>query len=310
MAEMNIYARILIDEARRRGIDVDEIDSRFNIYALTFNGRTVRCRESLTEKTSAYAMTVSANKWLTIKFLREAGLSVPRQEIWHDERTAAAFLRRAGRLAVKPLNGEQGRGITVGVKTVEELNEAVGKALQFDDQVLLEEYITGSDLRVIVIDYHFVAAIERVPASVTGNGSSSIGALIAARNEQLQQETGGESQIPLDEDTTVLLEEQDLDLERVLPEGRRVRVCRLANFHSGGTIEDVTAVVSPELRAVAEKAASILSLPVVGLDFLVPAVDGDEYMVIEANERPGLANHEPQPTAEKFIDLLFPQTIH
>jgi hypothetical protein len=27
---------------------------------------------------------------------------------------------------------------------------------------------------------------------------------------------------------------------------------------------------------------------------------------IEANERPGLANHEPQPTAERFMDLLFP----
>jgi hypothetical protein len=28
---------------------------------------------------------------------------------------------------------------------------------------------------------------------------------------------------------------------------------------------------------------------------------------IEANERPGLANHEPQPTAQAFIDFLFPQ---
>ena len=44
---------------------------------------------------------------------------------------------------------------------------------------------------------------------------------------------------------------------------------------------------------------------VVGLDFIVPDVSGDEYVIIEANERPGLANHEPQPTAERFIDLLF-----
>jgi len=42
---------------------------------------------------------------------------------------------------------------------------------------------------------------------------------------------------------------------------------------------------------------------------MVQRVDGPEYVIIEANERPGLANHEPQPTAERFIDLLFPQTI-
>ncbi len=55
-------------------------------------------------------------------------------------------------------------------------------------------------------------------------------------------------------------------------------------------------------------AAQALEIPVVGLDLAVPDVEGPEYAIIEANERPGLANHEPQPTAERFIDLLFPQT--
>jgi D-alanine-D-alanine ligase-like ATP-grasp enzyme len=41
---------------------------------------------------------------------------------------------------------------------------------------------------------------------------------------------------------------------------------------------------------------------------MVPNVSEPEYVIIEANERPGLANHEPQPTAERFVDLLFPQT--
>ncbi|MDY6826745.1 MAG: ATP-grasp domain-containing protein [Bacillota bacterium] len=308
MAEMNIYARILIDEARRRGIEVEEIDSRFNIYTLAFKGRTVRCRESLTEKTSAYAMTISANKWLSLKFLRQEGLSVPRQEIWESEGAAVNFLRRVGRLAVKPLNGEQGKGITVGVSNPEDLAAAVEKASRLDDQILLEEYIESKDLRIIVIDYRFVAAIERVPAAVTGDGISTVEELITTRNKQLQRETDGESLIPLEDDTAVLVGEQGLSLNAVPAEERMVRVCRLANFHSGGTIEDVTSAISPELRAVAEKASRILELPVVGLDLMVPAVGGDEYAIIEANERPGLANHEPQPTAERFIDFLFPET--
>jgi D-alanine-D-alanine ligase-like ATP-grasp enzyme len=54
--------------------------------------------------------------------------------------------------------------------------------------------------------------------------------------------------------------------------------------------------------------AKALDIPLVGFDFLVPSVTKPDYVVIEANERPGLANHEPQPTAERFVDLLFPNT--
>ena len=60
--------------------------------------------------------------------------------------------------------------------------------------------------------------------------------------------------------------------------------------------------------ALVPRAAEALGIPVTGIDFLVPAVDGPDYVFIEANERPGLANHEPQPTAARFVDLLFPET--
>ena len=49
-----------------------------------------------------------------------------------------------------------------------------------------------------------------------------------------------------------------------------------------------------------------LDIPMVGLDLMVSAADQPDYVFIEANERAGLANHEPQPTAERFVDLLFP----
>ena len=70
----------------------------------------------------------------------------------------------------------------------------------------------------------------------------------------------------------------------------------------------MTPELHPELAQAAVAAARALSIPVTGLDLLVPRVDGPDYVIIEANERPGLANHEPQPTAERFIDLLFPLT--
>ncbi|MNJ77844.1 hypothetical protein D3C77_754450 [compost metagenome] len=62
------------------------------------------------------------------------------------------------------------------------------------------------------------------------------------------------------------------------------------------------------LADAAVRAARALEIPVVGLDFMVRDAEQAEYVIIEANERAGLANHEPQPTAERFVDLLFPHS--
>jgi D-alanine-D-alanine ligase-like ATP-grasp enzyme len=62
----------------------------------------------------------------------------------------------------------------------------------------------------------------------------------------------------------------------------------------------------PALVSAAEQAARYLHIPVVGLDFIVATPASEDYVILEANERVGLANHEPQPTVERFMDLLFP----
>ena len=98
------------------------------------------------------------------------------------------------------------------------------------------------------------------------------------------------------------------DLDDILPQDQTLTVRKAANLHTGGMIRDVTASLHPDLAGAAVRAAQALNIPIVGLDLIVDAVDESSYIIIEANERPGLANHEPQPTAERFVDLLFPQT--
>ncbi len=307
---MNIYAEILINEARRRGIEIKVIDEHFNYFTLSFRGETVRCWESFTDKTPAMSAMVCQNKYLTLKLLREGGLKVPRQSLWSSEQEGFKFLEICqNNIVVKPLDGEQGKGITVGVKTPEQLLKAVDYAKKYFGEVLLEEQVEGSDLRIIVINYEFVAAIERVPAFVVGDGRSSVEKLIKHRNKELFDTTRGESRIPLNEVSADFIKEQGCTLQDILSPGKKLQVCRLSNFHSGGTIKDVTPQVSDNLRRVSEKAAQILTMRVVGLDFMVSEPSATDYFIIEANERPGLANHEPQPTAEKFIDFLFPNTI-
>jgi D-alanine-D-alanine ligase-like ATP-grasp enzyme len=143
---------------------------------------------------------------------------------------------------------------------------------------------------------------------IRGTGTHSIRELMEKYNRRRMAATGGESRIPMDEETRRCLAEKDLDEDTVLPKDKEVMVRKTANLHTGGTIHDVTDQLHPDLAAAAVAAAKCLEVPVTGLDFIVPDVQGPEYVIIEANERPGLANHEPQPTAQRFIDLLFPET--
>jgi len=168
--------------------------------------------------------------------------------------------------------------------------------------------VAGEDLRVVVIDHRVVAAALRRPAEVVGDGRRTVRALIESTSQRRSRATGGESTIPLDETTDAVVADTGFALDDVLPAGARLRVRRTANLHTGGTIEDVTARLHPAIAESAVRASRAIGIPVTGLDFLVPDVEGPEHVFIEANERPGLANHEPQPTAQRFVDLLFPET--
>ena len=107
---------------------------------------------------------------------------------------------------------------------------------------------------------------------------------------------------------TRCLRGQGLSLDSVPGSGREVQVRRTANLHTGGTLHDVTDLLHPQIVEASIAAAKALDIPVVGLDFIVKAPVLDEFVFIEANERPGLANHEPQPVVERFLDLLFPRS--
>jgi len=305
-AELNPYARIIVDEARRRGIEIAIDDAEAGLFTLTQGGRRVRCRESLSDLTSAVSMTLCQDKQLTHRTLARAGIRLPAQQLAASAQDNAAFLAEHGSVVVKPVNGEQGQGVAVDLRDAEALEHAVERARQFDGRVLLESYHPGLDLRIVVIGYEVVAAAIRRPAQVIGDGRNTIGALIEAQSRRRQAATGGESRIPLDDETHRCLHEAGLDVDSVLEQGRQLAVRRTANLHTGGTLEDVTEQLHPELADAAVRAARALDIPVVGLDLLVEAADRPDYVFIEANERVGLANHEPQPTAERFIDLLFP----
>ena len=304
--DLNPYARIIADEALRRGIQVEVLDAETGELRLTHGGRTVITRESLSEFTSAVAMSRCDDKRRTRRIAVEAGVIVPRGRLATFDEKDHDFLKEVGDVVVKPTRGEQGKGITVGVDGPAELDAALARAHEHCPEVLIEQRAHGEDLRLVVVDGKVIAAAIRRPAEVIGTGQHTLRDLIEAESRRRAAATGGESRIPLDDITADTVREAGWSYDDVLPEGTRLRVRHTANLHQGGTIHDVTARVSPELCRVAERMADAISIPVTGIDLLVRDVTGDDYVFIEANERPGLANHEPQPTAAAFIDFLFP----
>lgn len=305
---LNPYSRIIVDEARRRGIAVEVLDASTGELALSLGPRRVTTVESLSELTSAVAFRRCDHKAHTRRVLARAGLRIPAGRMATHDGADLSFVERHGDVVVKPARGEGGAGVTVGVADASGLAAAIEAARAVCSEVLLEQRCHGQDLRVVVIAGQVVAASVRRPPAITGTGARTVAELISDLSAARAEATGGASQVPLDDTTRDVVRSRGYDFDTILPAHVALPVRNTANLHTGGTIHDVTADLHPHLEAVAVRAAEAIEIPVVGLDFIVAGPDGPDYVIIEANEQPGLANHEPQPTAQRFVDLLFPES--
>ena len=119
---LNPYARIIVDEARRRGIHVEVTDAEGGFFRLSFGGRGIHCRESLSEMTSGVAVSICDDKAVTRRIVERSGLNVPEQiEAGESDAAIAAFLEKHRSVVVKPARGEQGRGVSVDLRSVEDV---------------------------------------------------------------------------------------------------------------------------------------------------------------------------------------------
>ena len=304
--KLNPYARIIVNEALSRGIEVAMDSEEDGLFTLSLGGRQVRCHESLTDITSAVSMTLCQNKLMTHKILNAAELKTPEFEPYENDEQALKFLERHKSVVIKPVDSEQGKGITVDIRSAEDLRSSIQYASTVSSKVLLESYHEGQDLRALVIGQEVVAAAIRKPAEIIGDGEKNIRMLIEKQSRRRKAATGGESSIPMDSETERCIRESGYTYDSVLKSGEPLCVRKTANLHTGGMLIDVTKQLHPQLKEVALTAAAALGVPVTGIDMIIQAPNEPNYVIIEANERPGLANHEPHPTAQRFIDLLFP----
>ena len=307
MKKLTPYTTTLTDEAQRRGIRVTLVnpDPDLPVFDLCKNGKTVRCFNALTDLVGAATYHLVHSKRACHVWLSRRRIPVPAQAPYDDARPEAAleFLRLHAPVVVKPCMQWGGRGVSMGVRTPEELHAAVRFARRYEPDVLLEETVPGDDLRVILVGGELAAAIRREPARVTGDGIHTLRQLILRRNAQRRKEDPS-NLIPWDAETRRNLIELGREPSEVPANGQSVRVRLTNNYHTGGTVDVVTDVPARALR-IAQRIVRELNLPLAGVDFLVDRATR-RMTVIEVSPDMAISPPEGERVAHRFLDFLFP----
>jgi len=279
-----------------------------------------RIQATVTGRTSHIAVELACDKEETNKILSAQGLPVPQQHLVQSADAAWRAARRLdGPVVVKPYNGNHGRGITINVRTEDEVRAGFDAAQQHSRSVLVETYMEGDDHRLLVVNGELIAATKRTPGHVVGNGTATVAALVEVVNSDPRRGVGHEkvlTRIKLDREAELMLERKGYTVDSVPAEGEVVYLRSTANLSTGGTATDVTDIIHPDNRAMAERAVRAIGLDVGGVDFLSPNI-AESYKrtgggICEVNAAPGFRMHiapsegTPRDAAGPVIDMLFP----
>jgi D-alanine-D-alanine ligase-like ATP-grasp enzyme len=300
------YTTTITNEALRRGIMVRVINPSVPIFELCHGSSTIRCYRSLSDRVGAVTFHLTQNKYLAGCFLRERGFPVPAQELYATFNQALDFLEQHSPIVVKPCMQWGARGVATNITTQHDLKTALKNARRFEPDILLEKMVTGDDYRLVFINYRFVSALQRRPARVIGNGSSTVRKLIAAQNRR-STAIDPVHRIPLDRETERFLHTTGFSFESIPDAGQTVTVRQTANYHTGGSVHDITGQVSADLIDLGKRIVKAAGLPVAGIDCM-RSKDGQQTHVIELAPDLAISPRGGQRIAEHFIDYLFPET--
>lgn len=309
----------LVEEAVNRDIPYIRLNDQ-SLVQLGYGVHQKRIQATTTANTNMIAVDIAGNKHATKTLLGDMGVPVPKGYRIRLEEELEETLERVGFPAViKPLDGNHGKGATVGIKSLDEAKIAWEKAKEYSRWIIVEQQLQGSDFRALVVNNQLIAVAERVPAHVVGDGKQSIQQLIDETNSDPRRGYGHENvltQIDIDNQTMRCIRKSGYELESVLPKGERLFLKTTANISTGGTAIDVTDEVHPKNIFLFERIAKIIGLDVAGIDVIAPNVSEplseNGGGIIEVNAAPGFRMHlSPSEgigrnVAEHVIDMLFP----
>ena len=309
----------LVRAAEARGIPWLRLNDQ-SLVQLGHGKYQQRIQATVTGRTSHIAVELASDKEETNKILATLGLPVPRQELVQSEGQAVRAARRIGYPVVtKPYNGNHGRGISIRLMSDEEVAHGYAVAREQSRSVIVETFVEGDDHRLLVVNGELVAATRRTPGHVMGDGAHTVAELLEVVNQDPRRGVGHEkvlTRLELDAQAQKMLDRVGLTADSVPDAGQVVYLRSTANLSTGGTATDVTDVIHPDNREMAERAVRAIGLDVGGVDFLSKDIT-ESYRrigggICEVNAAPGFRMHvapsegTPRDVAGPVIDMLFP----
>jgi len=318
--ELGPSTRAIVEAAERRDIPWRRLGTD-SLVQLGWGVNRKFIQAATTEQTSSVAVEIAGDKDFTKQLLEQAGIPVPSGVVVRTEdEAAAAGDSLSGPVVVKPLDGRQGQGVSLGLTTEGEVRAAFRVAREFSSSVLVEEMYRGRNYRVLVVGGRMVAASERTPPHVTGDGRRTIAELVEAENMDPLRGEGHEkplTRIRLDEIARAHLSKAGLSPEDVPGAGQVVGLREGVNLSTGGTARDVTDEVHPSVRRLCERAARAAGLDICGVDLVLEDASAEFRRgaggVIELNAAPGLRMHlhpsegRPRDVGGAIIGMLYPE---
>ena len=309
----------LVRAAETRGIPWLRLNDQ-SLVQLGHGKFQQRIQATVTSRTPHISVELASDKEETNKILAGLGLPVPQQELVQSETQAVRAAQRIGfPVVTKPYNGNHGRGISIRLTSDEEVAHGYTVAREHSRSVIVETFLEGDDHRLLVVNGELVAATRRTPGHVVGDGEHSVAQLTEIVNSDPRRGVGHEkvlTRLELDAQAHKMLTRAGLTTESVPEKDQIVYLRSTANLSTGGTATDVTDVIHPDNREMAERAVRAIGLDVGGVDFLSKNIT-ESYRKIgggicEVNAAPGFRMHvapsegTARNVAAPVIDMLFP----
>jgi cyanophycin synthetase len=315
--ELGPSTRAIVDAAERRGIPWSRMDE--NSLVRLGHGRHLQyVQATMSGQTRQIAVELAGNKDLTKQVLSKAALPVPRGCVVKTAEDAIACLATLEPpLVLKPLDGNQGKGVSLNLAQPEDVREAFALAAKISDQVIVEEMYRGIDYRVVLVGGKIVAAAQRIPAHVWGDGVHTIRDLIDQTNRDPRR--GNDHEKPLtkiyaDPIVLAILRRAGHTLDDTPAKGEMILLRESANLSTGGSARDVTDHVHPSIRKICERTARLIGLDICGIDLVLPdiAQPFSRGGIVEVNAAPGIRMHhhptegQPRDVGAAIVEMLYP----
>jgi cyanophycin synthetase len=308
----------IVEEARRRGIPVRRLNN-YSLVQLGLGRNLHRIQATLTDMTSAIGVEIAQDKDDTKRVLENIGLPVPKGDVARTPEGALEIADEIGYpVILKPLNANHGRGISTRLADPDALRAAWDKSSRYAP-IVVEQFAEGRDHRVLVVNGKVVAAAERVPAHVVGDGKRTVRQLIEIANRDDRRGVGHTkslTRLPSDSTTAEYLARSGKNFDSIPEKGEFVALRQTANLSTGGTSIDRTDEMHPDNITACEMAAGVVGLDIAGIDVLTHDISvpfrENNAVIIEVNAGPGIRMHthpsegQPRNVAAPILDMLYP----